>query len=433
MAPTDATLISNPALLTTLLIIGLPLAWRCLQVWLHRQAAAAEQRMASLSVYSLGEDDLSDNCRDEPRRDVDAEERAKFSYDAPRRLPNGGMLIHPTAASETCVLYIPGFGRCFDHYRFDDLFRSTLNASLVGLDLRRYGRSYLADKAVDGRSCHFNLVDEPRRGLAEYFADVDDARAALGAMGVRRVVLWGNSTGGLMVASYLAAQPPTASHPVAAGAPGAPAAVIAAVLDSPLLQFCRGKLPFPSFLEPAVALILSLVPALVVQTDDALGEEARVPSRPSWLDELATRYRPSHRYDRHLNPVRAKPTYAGYLAAVLIAMGNIARDYPPKAGGEGGGGAGGGASGAPPLAVPAMLLLTAKDVGMAGCEGFKPHGGPGVDQHIDTDAVEAIFARVFARGATLRRDDLLHEALMSEASVVEQVLAALAWLLLTQA
>ena len=50
MAPTDATLISNPALLTTLLIIGLPLAWRCLQVWLHRQAAAAEQRMASLSV-----------------------------------------------------------------------------------------------------------------------------------------------------------------------------------------------------------------------------------------------------------------------------------------------------------------------------------------------------------------------------------------------
>ena len=83
--------------------------------------------------------------------------------------------------------------------------------------------------------------------------------------------------------------------------------------------------------------------------------------------------------------------------------------------------------------MPAMLLLTAKDVGMAGCEGFKPHGGPGVDQHIDTDAVEAIFARVFARGATLRRDDLLHEALMSEASVVEQVLAALAWLLLTQA
>ena len=37
------------------------------------------------------------------------------------------------------------------------------------------------------------------------------------------------------------------------------------------LQFCRGKLPFPRWLEWPIALLLSLVPALIVQTDADLG------------------------------------------------------------------------------------------------------------------------------------------------------------------
>ena len=174
------------------LLVGVPLAWRCLDAWLHRQAAAAEQRMAALAVYTLFDpaSDLSNNVAAEgvsadgtcARRDVDAEERAKFGFAAPLRLPNGGMLIHPAAVSATCVLYIPGFGRCFDHYRFDTRFRQQLGASLCGLDLRKYGRSYLAHKASHGgRSCHFNLVERPREGLTEYHADIDEACAALAA------------------------------------------------------------------------------------------------------------------------------------------------------------------------------------------------------------------------------------------------------------
>ena len=79
-------------------------------------------------------------------------------------------------------------------------------------------------------------------------------------MGVRRVILWGNSTGGLAVTSYLRAR---------AAAPPPPGLrtpeLVGAALDSPLLQFCRGKLPFPGWLELPVALLLSLLPALVVQ------------------------------------------------------------------------------------------------------------------------------------------------------------------------
>ena len=184
-------------------LASVPLAWRCLNAWLHRQAAAAERRMASLAsqqgqsalcaapqlgscassgrlgaprerpalwatshrlgcsseppmfpgfvqavytalssstratppsasgrtlthmpcqaVYTLfdpsAEGDLSNNVAaggvgtdgGGARRDVDAEERGKFGFAEPQRLPNGGMLIHPCAVGATCVLYIPGF------------------------------------------------------------------------------------------------------------------------------------------------------------------------------------------------------------------------------------------------------------------------------------------------------------------------------------
>ncbi len=184
-------------------LVSVPLAWRCLNAWLHRQAAAAERRMASLAsqqgqsalcaapqlgscassgrlgaprerpalwatshrlgcsselpmfpafvqavytalssstratapsasgrtlthmpcqaVYTLfdpsAEGDLSNNVAaggvgtdgGGARRDVDAEERGKFGFAEPQRLPNGGMLIHPCAVGATCVLYIPGF------------------------------------------------------------------------------------------------------------------------------------------------------------------------------------------------------------------------------------------------------------------------------------------------------------------------------------
>jgi hypothetical protein len=162
----------DSTLLCLVLFVSVPLAcWRCLNAWLQRQAAAAEQLMASLAVYTLfdpsAEGDLSNNvtAAGGARRDVDAEERGKFGFAEPLRLPNGGMLIHPSTVGATCVLYVPGFGRCFDHYQFDARFREQLGAALCGLDLRKYGRSYLASKAAHGgRSCHFNLVERPRDG-----------------------------------------------------------------------------------------------------------------------------------------------------------------------------------------------------------------------------------------------------------------------------
>ena len=119
----------DSTLLCLVLFVSVPLAcWRCLNAWLQRQAAAAEQLMASLAVYTLfdpsAEGDLSNNvtAAGGARRDVDAEERGKFGFAEPLRLPNGGMLIHPSTVGATCVLYVPGFGRCFDHYQFDARF-----------------------------------------------------------------------------------------------------------------------------------------------------------------------------------------------------------------------------------------------------------------------------------------------------------------------
>jgi len=85
----------DSTLLCLVLFVSVPLAcWRCLNAWLQRQAAAAEQLMASLAVYTLfdpsAEGDLSNNvtAAGGARRDVDAEERGKFGFAEPLRLPN---------------------------------------------------------------------------------------------------------------------------------------------------------------------------------------------------------------------------------------------------------------------------------------------------------------------------------------------------------
>ena len=297
---------------TVLLLSAFWLCWRCwhyIVLNVHRNAAAAERRMAQLQMYTLGPDDISSNfdatrSTEAHHVDVDVQERRKHGYADPRRLPHGGCLIHPTAngGTTTCVLYLPGYGRCFDHYDVNAKLRQRCGVSLCGLDVRKYGRSFeelsrRPEYAALPRSCYFNLVESPREGLTEYFDDVDDALVALQSLGYERVILWGNSTGGLAVTSYVTTACSTSCREGSSAARCGPGGVVVGcVLDAPLLAFCRGKLPWPSALDTLAALVLSALPAYVLQESTRRRNPSPSPrmhsghARWTWLSTIASPY-----------------------------------------------------------------------------------------------------------------------------------------------
>ena len=248
-----------------LLAVALVAAW----VTIARSATATQLRMAALSVYTLGDGDPCCNYSNDPlgeqpesprsylrrvihpeassyhsvvaqlgRIDVDAEERRHHAYAPALPLSRGAMLIHPDRrSSTTCVLWLPGYARCFDHYATAAIFRERAGVDLVGLDLRHYGRSYTA-RCESGHIDHeWHNIPSTIFCLTDYFEDIEDALAALAALGYTSVVLWGCSTSGLTASSFLVRReerhltdPATAERP----------SIIAIVLDAPLLAFRPG-------------------------------------------------------------------------------------------------------------------------------------------------------------------------------------------------
>lgn len=440
-----------------LLTLALVAAWAVIA----RSAMAAEVRMTALSVYSLGENDPCCNYSganksegpESPRSylrramsseegtyhsisklvriDVDAEERRRHAYAPPHALPHGGVLLYPTRrSSTTCVLWLPGYARCFDHYATAAIFRERASLDLVGLDLRHYGRSYVA-------RCESGHIDQERHNipstifcLTDYFEDIDDALEALSALGYTSVVLWGSSTSGLTACNYLVRRekrkkreerrhsiqpPPLTIRAVAT--PAKPAAVstaiqpalIAVVLDAPLLAFRPGKLPGEEdgLIQMAIALLGKLMPRLRLMADPECGRSVHFAEQPTWLDEIALRRNPPHRYDRFLNPCRGKPVYGGYLATVIYAMAWLRRTRTR-------------------VRLPALLVLPAHNVSQP---GFAQRG-KGVDPHIDTTRVPTIFKRLFPAGRVLQSDQLQHESLLSDQVDVERIVDELKVLLL---
>ncbi|MDE6137521.1 MAG: alpha/beta hydrolase, partial [Muribaculaceae bacterium] len=114
-------------------------------------------------------------------------------------------------ADTTAILYIHGY----NDYFFQDEEAERIADScyhFYAVDLRKYGRSLLPGQRP------FELHD-----ISEYYADIDSAIAAMRADGVRRVILMGHSTGGLVASSYMSAQPDTI--------------IRALVLNSPFLEW----------------------------------------------------------------------------------------------------------------------------------------------------------------------------------------------------
>jgi alpha-beta hydrolase superfamily lysophospholipase len=98
-----------------------------------------------------------------------------------------------TSQSVKAVLCIHGFNDYFFQEILADEFLKK-GYHFYALDLRKYGRSIL-------KSSKQNNV----RDLSEYYADIDQALAIIVAEGNLEIVLYGHSTGGLIITLYASA------------------------------------------------------------------------------------------------------------------------------------------------------------------------------------------------------------------------------------
>lgn len=94
------------------------------------------------------------------------------------------------AASTKAVLYIHGFNDYFFQEQLADEFIKN-GFHFYALDLRKYGRSILTNQKKN------NL-----RSLSEYYPDIDEALSIIKKEGNKEVVLFGHSTGALIITLY---------------------------------------------------------------------------------------------------------------------------------------------------------------------------------------------------------------------------------------
>ncbi len=135
------------------------------------------------------------------------------------------------------VLYVHGFN---DYFFQADMAREFTDRcyDFYAVDLRKYGRSIM-----DGQQ-KFQVRD-----LREYFADIDSAVVQMQADGIRRIVLMGHSTGGLITSLYMSGNPAQA--------------ICAMILNSPFLDWNQSKLQ-ERILIPAVRSISGIAGSMKI-------------------------------------------------------------------------------------------------------------------------------------------------------------------------
>lgn len=191
--------------------------------------------------------------------------------------------------STKAVLYIHGYVDYFFQTHLADFYNQH-GLHFYALDLRRHGRALRPGQWP-------NYTPD----IDEYLQDVDAAvQLVRGEEHIDWLLLNGHSTGGLVAALYAHRGPHRAS-------------VNALFLNSPFLDM---NLPTWQewLLEPMLAAVGAWWPRL------------RLPSPPGCYGEsLHIAFHGEWRYDTEWKPVQGFPVYAGWLRAIHLAHGEVAR------------------------------------------------------------------------------------------------------------
>lgn len=271
-------------------------------------------------------------------------------------------------ASRRAVLMLPGLADYFfqDHVAT----RLTLQGwSVYGLDPRRYGRSL-----QPGQTPNFC------RSVADYHPELDAAVARMAEDGIREVLIWAHSTGGLVASAWVAER--------------RPALVRGLFLNSPLL-----RLPVPWMVRgPVLGLLRPLA---------RLFPKAVVSRRgPTIFADFAHRSRRGEwDYDLRLKPAEGFPVTLGWLMAVRSAHARLRRG----------------------LGVPVPILV--------GCSArsFRTRSDPRAeaartDVVLDVDALRRAAPRLGDRVTVVSFAGAMHDLTLSAGPVRDDVLTqVVAW------
>lgn len=141
----------------------------------------------------------------------------------------------------TAVLYVHGYNDYFFQKEMADRFVAH-GYDFYAVDLRKYGRSLMPGQR------RFELRD-----ISEYFPDICAAIRLMRRGGVKRIILMGHSTGGLITASFLAER----RCPI----------IKALILNSPFLDWNQSKLQ-ERVLIPAMNVVGRIIPGIDISQGD---------------------------------------------------------------------------------------------------------------------------------------------------------------------
>lgn len=188
-------------------------------------------------------------------------------------------------SSRVAALYLPGFLDSFFHTEQADAFQA-VGVPLVGLDMRRCGRSVRSENSRDDL-----------RDIYVREEEIGKAIAYLRSWGVQRIVLIGHSTGGLQAALWAADHPGT---------------VDAVVLNSPWLDH-NGPAIERGFLTRVVDRLGARFPAFAI---------SRLSSR--YPRSLHVNFGGDFFFDPRHKPLYRVKVHAGFFRTVRRAQARIA-------------------------------------------------------------------------------------------------------------
>lgn len=184
------------------------------------------------------------------------------------------------------VLYVHGFNDYFFQKEEGDTFVDSC-WNFYAVDLRKYGRSL-----CDGQ------LPYQARNISEYYADIDSALMIMHNSGIDRIVLMGHSTGGLIVASYMNANPDPD--------------IDAVILNSPFLEWNMSGF-LRKIAIPMVSCIGSHFPNIKISQGDGT----------AYAESLLSDYHGEWNFNTELKTVHPRKVTAGWIRAISNAQASL--------------------------------------------------------------------------------------------------------------
>lgn len=218
------------------------------------------------------------------------------------------MIRREERKNQAALVYLPGFSQYSNSFEFALRVRGFLDVHM--LDMVRYGRSYIRD-GVDKDGNEYNYQDD----YTKYHEQITHIIEVVKAMGYSKVILGGNSNGGLITSSYVR------KHA---------AKVDAVLLNAPFIAGIQDKLVLGTLSVPTVVASAAgrVMPKLIVSHNDingSIGLYSELLFQKAFYNETHTSANATpYRQDRLMAIRRNGPTYLGWLRAVIIEQNAIA-------------------------------------------------------------------------------------------------------------